>query len=117
MKEDIATLKHETQMDVDSRKNEEKNDSKKRDIMMEEIMNKSLVTLYDLRSDMEEVRWENMRRSVVALSAFVVVIIISMELRPNLNSTPPPSNSSALQTRAHRPHTQVEGLDKMESIT
>lgn len=31
---------------------------------MQEILNKSLVSLYELRSDMEEVRWDNMRKSV-----------------------------------------------------
>jgi hypothetical protein len=28
------------------------------------MLNKSLVTLYDLRSDIEEVKWDNMRKSV-----------------------------------------------------
>ena len=28
------------------------------------MLNKSLVTLYDLRSDVEEVKWDNMRKSV-----------------------------------------------------
>lgn len=31
---------------------------------LQEILNKSLVSLYELRSDMEEVRWDNMRKSV-----------------------------------------------------
>ncbi|KZV75449.1 hypothetical protein PENSPDRAFT_545411, partial [Peniophora sp. CONT] len=89
MNEAIATLKHEIQMDLDSRKNEEKNDAKGRDIMMEEIMNKSLVTLYDMRSDMEEMRWENMRKSVAALTAFLIVIVLAMELRPRKKPPPP----------------------------
>ncbi|KAI0320229.1 hypothetical protein OF83DRAFT_1053529 [Amylostereum chailletii] len=113
MKEDITTLKHEVQMDVDTRKNEEKNESKRRDIMLEEVLNKSLVTLYDLRSDMEEVRWDNMRKSVAALSAFLILIVISMELRPKSKSTPVPVPVHV----PHIPQTQMEGLDKMESIT
>lgn len=77
---------HRIQMDVDSRKNEARNESKRQDIAIEvsylvisiqrttiricsrarhqEVLNKSLVTLYDLRSDMEEVKWDNMRKSV-----------------------------------------------------
>jgi hypothetical protein len=31
---------------------------------MQALLNKSLVTLYDLRSDVEEVKWDNMRKSV-----------------------------------------------------
>ena len=73
------------------------------------LLNKSLVTLYDLRSDMEEVKWDNMRKSVgelifvpstvdtlgfktsaATLSAFVLVIVIAMELRPRLEAPPPP---------------------------
>ncbi|KAI0069064.1 hypothetical protein BV25DRAFT_1818010 [Artomyces pyxidatus] len=112
MKEEIATLKHEIQMDVDSRKNEAKNDSKKLDIEIEEILNKSLVTLYELRSDMEEVKWDNMRKSVVALSAFLLVIVIFLELRPKAKPPPPPVHSVP-----HIPQTQYEGLERMDSIT
>ena len=31
---------------------------------MQAMLNKSLVTLYDMRSDVEEVKWDNMRKSV-----------------------------------------------------
>ncbi|KAI0028074.1 hypothetical protein K488DRAFT_34708, partial [Vararia minispora EC-137] len=89
MNEELATLRHEIQMDVDSRKNEQRTESKARDLMLEEILNRSLVALYDLRSDMEEVRWENMRKSVVALTAFLIAIVISMELRPRKPPAPP----------------------------
>jgi hypothetical protein len=34
---------------------------------MQALLNKSLVTLYDLRSDVEEVKWDNMRKSVGGL--------------------------------------------------
>ncbi|KAI0049604.1 hypothetical protein FA95DRAFT_1556699 [Auriscalpium vulgare] len=112
MKEDIQTLKHEIQMDVDSRKNEARNESKKVDLEIEGVLNKSLVSLYDLRSDMEEVKWDNMRKSVVALSAFLVVIVLSMELRPKPKPIPPP-----MQNVPHIPTTQYEGLDRMDSIT
>lgn len=113
MKEDLTTLKHEIQMDVDSRKNEARNESKRQDIAIEEVLNKSLVTLYDLRSDMEEVKWDNMRKSVAALSAFLVVIVLSMELRPRPKPAPPPMQS--VPHVVPQPH--FEGLDKMDSIT
>ncbi|KAG6857368.1 hypothetical protein H0H87_005671 [Tephrocybe sp. NHM501043] len=66
MKEDLNTLKHEIQMDVDSRKNETKSDHKQRDIAIElqEILNKVIVSVSDLRTDVEEIKWENMRRAV-----------------------------------------------------
>jgi hypothetical protein len=69
--------------------------------------------LYDLRSDVEEVKWDNMRKSVgelifvplnrwhlgfktsaATLSAFVLVIVIAMELRPRFEAPPPAKNVS-----------------------
>ncbi|KAJ7179923.1 hypothetical protein C8R43DRAFT_382531 [Mycena crocata] len=89
MKEDIATLKHEIQMELDSRKNETKTEFKQQDIAIEELLNKAVVHISDLRTDVEEIKWDNMRRAVVALSAFLVVIVVSMELRPKPRPTPP----------------------------
>lgn len=80
MKEDLGALKHDIQIELDSRKNEAKNDLKQFDIKVEEVLNKSLVTLYDLRTEMEGIRWDNLRNSVVALSGFLVFIVMSMEL-------------------------------------
>ncbi|TFY69907.1 hypothetical protein EVJ58_g146 [Rhodofomes roseus] len=80
MKEDVGTLKHDIQLDVDTRRNEAKNDLKRFDLQIEEVLNKSLVTLYDLRSEMEGVRWNNMRNSVVALGGFLLVIMLAMEI-------------------------------------
>ncbi|KAI0959748.1 hypothetical protein AcW1_004487 [Taiwanofungus camphoratus] len=100
MKEDLASLKHDIQMDLDSRKNEAKNDLKRFDISVEEVLNKSLVILYDLRTDMEKIRWDNLRNSVVALSGFLLVIVVSMELlvtrqKPQKVAAPSPPPSRA----------------------
>ncbi|KAA1466184.1 hypothetical protein DENSPDRAFT_830937 [Dentipellis sp. KUC8613] len=116
MKEDLATLKHEIQMDVDSRKNESKNEAKTIDIEIEGLLNKSLVTLYDLRSDMEEVKWDNMRKSVATLSAFLVVIVLSMELRPKSKPAPPPNPTPSV-VLPHDPQPDFEGSEKMENLT
>ncbi|KAI0092798.1 hypothetical protein BDY19DRAFT_983366 [Irpex rosettiformis] len=94
MNEDIANMKHEIQMEVDNRKNESKNDMKQMDIEIEGVLNKSLVTLGELRTLMEEVKWDNMRKSVAALSAFLVLILIGMEVMSARNKKkkpkPPP---------------------------
>jgi len=52
------------QLDVDNRKGESKADFKAQDIAIEELLNKAIVTLGDLRTDMEEVKWNNMKRGV-----------------------------------------------------
>jgi hypothetical protein len=63
---------------------------------VQEVLNKAIVELGDLRAGMEEVKWDNMRKAVgecrpflvpylvsrllAALGAFLVLIIFSMEL-------------------------------------
>lgn len=69
-------------MELDNRKNEVKDEFTSRDIAIEvfslltrpypqvlklvsqELMNKSIVSISDLRTDVEEVKWDNMRRAV-----------------------------------------------------
>lgn len=113
MKEDIATLKHEIQMEVDSRKNESKSELKKHDILIEEVMSKAIVSISELRTEVEEIKWENMRRSVVALFSFAFAIIVFMELQPKPKpapTTPPPRPADAKQPEA-------EGLERMDWVT
>ncbi|KAH9951759.1 hypothetical protein B0H21DRAFT_717371 [Amylocystis lapponica] len=97
MKEDISGLKHDIQMELDSRKNESKNDMKQYDIMIEEVLNKALVTLGDLRTGMEEARWDNMRKSIAALSGFLFVLVLMMELL--VTRSKPPKNPPPSETR------------------
>ncbi|KAH0840011.1 hypothetical protein J3R83DRAFT_973 [Lanmaoa asiatica] len=120
MKEDLGTLKHEIQMELDTRKNESKSDLKQQSIAIEvcprlypashphlppceqEVLNKAIVELGDLRASMEEVKWVNMRKAVAALSAFLLLIILSMELYSfNIQRTPPSRHPPP--TRIHPP--------------
>ncbi|KAJ7591156.1 hypothetical protein C8J56DRAFT_554337 [Mycena floridula] len=93
MKEDVATLKHEIQIELDSRKAEAKEEIQRQDISIEELLNKAIVNISDLRTDVEEVKWDNMRRAVMSLFAFLGVIILGMELRPKSQLVPPKSQS------------------------
>jgi len=112
LKEGIDGLKHEIQMDVEGRKSEEKDASKKVDLEIEALLNRSLVDLYDMRSDVEEVKWDNMRKSVATLTAFVLVIVIAMELRPQFNAPPSPPAPNV----QHGIPDHVEDLEKTEPI-
>jgi len=105
MKEDVNTLKHEIQMDVDSRKSEAKNDLKQQDIVIEEILNKAVVDLSDLRTAVEENKWENMRKAVATLFGFAFVIIIFMEFRPKPTPPEPP-----LRVHEQLPPSPIEDL-------
>ncbi|KZP32883.1 hypothetical protein FIBSPDRAFT_924892 [Athelia psychrophila] len=104
MKEDISTLKHEIQMDLHSRKNEANTDIRQSDIMIEELMNKTTIQMGDLRTEMESVKWDNMRKSVGALSAFLLVILLTMEIRPSAKPHPSP--------KSNYPPPEAEGPEK-----
>ncbi|KAF5393875.1 hypothetical protein D9757_000090 [Collybiopsis confluens] len=118
MKEQTATLKHEIQIDLDNRKNEVKDEFTRKDIAIEELLNKSIVAISDLRTDVEEVKWDNMRRAVGGLFAFATIIIIGMELRPKPPSSRPPA-PQVIQpiTRADLEPTLADGLERMKWVT
>ncbi|CAA7259696.1 unnamed protein product [Cyclocybe aegerita] len=112
MKEDIGNLKHEIQMELDSRKNEAKADRRQQDVSIEELMNKAVVNVSDLRTDVEEIKWDTMRKVVLTLSTLVVIIIVMMEVQPKSKppkNLPPPS----------RPEVTIptEGLERTEWVT
>ncbi|KAG9317542.1 hypothetical protein JVU11DRAFT_1748 [Chiua virens] len=102
MKEDLNNLKHEIQMELDTRKNESKTDLKQKSIAIEEVLNKTVIELGDLRARMEEVKWDNMRNAVAALGAFLVLIIVSMELY-TFQSTHPSRHASPIQNHFPEP--------------
>lgn len=84
-------------MELDTRKNESKSDLKQQSIAIEvcpplyptsrpdlapweqEVLNKAIVELGDLRASMEEVKWDNMRKAVGDYRTF---------LSPRLPSSP-----------------------------
>ncbi|KAF8639457.1 hypothetical protein AX16_010311 [Volvariella volvacea WC 439] len=105
MKEDITTLKHEIQMELDSRKNEAKADLKRMDIAIEELLNKAIVSVSDLRTDVEEIKWNNMKKAVASLSCFVLAIIIGMEIRPQREPQPPAPHPATLPAQETKPWT------------
>jgi hypothetical protein len=96
-------------MDVEGRKSEEKDASKKVDLEIEvrcmiglglavhiyvcdnvqALLNRSLVDLYDMRSGVEEAKWDNMRKSVGGL------IFASFGVRPSYRSLQLPSARSS----------------------
>lgn len=77
--EDVSNLKHEIQMELGNRKNEAKNELKRQDIVIESMYNRMMGSLGDLRTEVEEAKWDNMRKSVAALSAFLLFILVGME--------------------------------------
>lgn len=93
MKSDIANLKHELQIDLDNRKTESKTDLKQMDIAIEDVLNKAIVQIGDMRAKTEEMKWDNMRRAVLGLFVFAFTVVVIFELahtqKPKEYSQPP----------------------------
>ncbi|KAF9649599.1 hypothetical protein BDM02DRAFT_3186102 [Thelephora ganbajun] len=77
--EDVSNLKHEIQMELGNRKNEAKNELKRQDIVIESMYNRTMGSSGDLKTEVEEAKWDNMRKSVAALSCFLVLILVGLE--------------------------------------
>ncbi|PIL36755.1 hypothetical protein GSI_00444 [Ganoderma sinense ZZ0214-1] len=67
-------------MDLDSRKSEARSELKRMDIEVEEVLSRALITISELKTQVEESRWEKMKAAVAALAVLSMVIIISMEV-------------------------------------
>ncbi|KAG9008938.1 hypothetical protein FRB94_005504 [Tulasnella sp. JGI-2019a] len=90
MKEDIASLKHDIQMDMNNRKAEAKADAKLAELAMEDLHHRTIVRIGDLRTDIEQAKWNNTRRGVLVIGTLVIFVIFSMELAPKKPAPPPP---------------------------
>ncbi|KAG8929870.1 hypothetical protein FRC02_004964 [Tulasnella sp. 418] len=91
MKEDIATLKHEIQMDMNNRNTESRAESKAAEVAIEEFNHKTIVIISDLRTEIEQAKWDNTRRGITVIIALVIFVIVSMELAPKAKPPPPPA--------------------------
>ncbi|KZS97977.1 hypothetical protein SISNIDRAFT_404911 [Sistotremastrum niveocremeum HHB9708] len=126
MQEEIANLKHEVQMEVDNRHNEARADIKQQAIAIEDVLNRAIIGLGDVRAEIERVKWDNMRRTVTGLASFILFTIIFMELRPKPppppvpqpNFTPKPSmRSMGINIDEMSPDPEREGLENSEYVT
>jgi len=88
LKEDIGTLKHDIEMDMNNRKSETRSDQKTFDISIEEINNKFTISLGDLRTEIEQAKWDATRRAI-AIIAGVVFVVISVTTLTDANKNPP----------------------------
>ncbi|CAG8627866.1 14389_t:CDS:2 [Ambispora leptoticha] len=103
MKEDTTALKHEIQMDVNTRKAETRADQKKLEIKIEELNNKYTIALGDIRTDIEAVKWDTTRRGMMAIfgmgiCAIFVTFLISEQKSNESKVEPFPSTEDQSTT-------------------
>ncbi|RUS26041.1 hypothetical protein BC938DRAFT_471300 [Jimgerdemannia flammicorona] len=58
LREDVAMMKSDIQLDMNNRKSETREDQKSIDVRIQEANNKFTICLGDIRTDLEAVRWE-----------------------------------------------------------
>jgi len=90
MKEGIGELKHEIQMEMDNYRNESRADIKRYDIHMEDVVHSAMIKVSDIRTEIEQAKWDNTRRGVAIFASFVLVAIVLMELKPSRAQAYPP---------------------------
>lgn len=91
LKEDIGTLKHDIEMDMNNRKNETRADAKVTDIAIDDISHKFTLTISDLRTEIEQAKWDNTRRGVGVILTLVLFTIVSMEFSSARSRPPKPA--------------------------
>lgn len=64
MKEEIGGLKHDIEMDMNNRKGETRSDQKAYELFIEEINGKFTISLGDLKTEIEQAKWDATRRAI-----------------------------------------------------
>ncbi|CAE6523778.1 unnamed protein product [Rhizoctonia solani] len=82
MKEDIGTLKHDIDMDINNHKNETRSDAKVNELAIEELNHRATIKISDLRTEIEQAKWVNVSRGVLGVLSLVPLVILTMELAP-----------------------------------
>ncbi|ODN78547.1 hypothetical protein L202_04163 [Cryptococcus amylolentus CBS 6039] len=90
IKEDIQTLKHDIEMDMNNRKAETRTEMKGFDIYIEEINNKFTISLGDLRTEIESVKWDATRR---AISVIILIVVATIGSVTYFTVEPPPAKA------------------------
>ena len=67
MTDDIATLKNEMQIDFNNRRDDIRLDQKKMQLKLEEMNNRCMIALGEIRTAVEALKWETTRKGISEL--------------------------------------------------
>jgi hypothetical protein len=67
LREDIGNMKSEISLDMNNRKNDVREEQKAIDMRIQEINNKFTISLGDVRTDLEAVRWETIWKGMTGV--------------------------------------------------
>ncbi|KAL1413656.1 hypothetical protein Q8F55_001434 [Vanrija albida] len=84
IKEDVLTMKHDIEIEVNNRKAETTAELKRFDIAVEEINHKFTISLGELRTDIESSKWDATRRAIAVIITLVMfgVVMSTVTMAP-----------------------------------
>ncbi|CED84158.1 Protein of unknown function DUF1640 [Phaffia rhodozyma] len=91
IKESMEQLKHDIEIELENRKADTRVEQKAYEIAIEELNNKFTISLGDLRTDIEQYKWDTTRKGIVGIAIFVLFIVGSTTLLTEFPPTTPPA--------------------------
>jgi len=76
LREDIGLMKSDIQLDMNTRKAETREEQKSLEIRIQEVNNRLTIALGDLRTEMEAMKWEMTRRSLLTIFTSASAVLL-----------------------------------------
>jgi len=76
LREDIGLMKSDIQLDMNTRKAETREEQKALEIRIQEVNNRLTIALGDLRTEMEAMKWEMTRRSLLTIFSSASAVLL-----------------------------------------
>ncbi|GMK59190.1 hypothetical protein CspeluHIS016_0702050 [Cutaneotrichosporon spelunceum] len=112
LKEDIAVMRHDIEIETNTRKDETRSVMKRFDIAREEINNKFTISLGDLRTEIEGAKWDATRRAIAIILVLVVMGVVLSTLGKPASVPPTAMVDAAVGTEEDEP--EWEGSDQVQ---
>ncbi|KAL1914753.1 uncharacterized protein VTP21DRAFT_8011 [Calcarisporiella thermophila] len=90
LREDLGVLKHDIQLEMNNRKAESREEIKRQQLHVHEMNNKYSVSLGDIRTEIETVKWETTRRGLLLVFSTATGILLVSYLLNRLTPVTPP---------------------------
>lgn len=90
MTEDLQALRHELDLELNTRKDDTRAGMKAHDMAAEELNNKFTISLGALRTEIESAKWEATRRAIAIIIALVICGVAVSTFTSTLTTPGPP---------------------------
>ncbi|ORY34725.1 hypothetical protein BCR39DRAFT_514175 [Naematelia encephala] len=84
IKEDVGTLRHDIEMELNNRKTDNRSEIKQFDLAIEDINNKCTIAIGEMKTEIEQTKWDATRRAI----SVIILIVVSGIAITSYNSRP-----------------------------